>query len=89
MMIDAHHHLWKYSAGEYGWISPQMNVIRRDFDRLKAILTNCVRHGPESQNREGHPQFQWHLEGRVSFVEMINSAKGVRLRKIFEQIQWQ
>ena len=31
MTIDAHHHLWKYSAAEYGWISPEMSVIRRDF----------------------------------------------------------
>ena len=31
MKIDAHHHLWKYSAAEYGWISPEMRVIRRDF----------------------------------------------------------
>jgi L-fuconolactonase len=30
-MIDAHHHLWKYSTAEYGWITPQMPVIRRDF----------------------------------------------------------
>jgi predicted TIM-barrel fold metal-dependent hydrolase len=29
--IDAHHHLWKYSAAEYGWITPEMRVIRRDF----------------------------------------------------------
>ncbi len=31
MTIDAHHHLWKYSAAEYGWISPEMREIRRDF----------------------------------------------------------
>ncbi|MCU1234213.1 MAG: amidohydrolase 2 [Candidatus Solibacter sp.] len=31
MMIDAHHHLWKYSTAEYGWISPEMRVIKRDF----------------------------------------------------------
>jgi len=31
MTIDAHHHLWKYSAVEYGWITPEMRVIRRDF----------------------------------------------------------
>ncbi len=31
MTIDAHHHLWKYSAADYGWITPDMNVIRRDF----------------------------------------------------------
>jgi L-fuconolactonase len=30
-MIDAHHHLWKYTTAEYGWITPQMRVIRRDF----------------------------------------------------------
>ena len=31
MNIDAHHHLWKYSAAEYGWITPEMRAIRRDF----------------------------------------------------------
>src|SRR5262249_23329973 len=50
----------------------RLNVARDDFDRLKAILTNCVRHGPESQNRDGHPSFRSHLEGRVGFVESIN-----------------
>jgi hypothetical protein len=28
------------------------------------------------------------LEGRVGFLEMINPVKGMRLRKIFEQVQW-
>jgi RNA-directed DNA polymerase len=66
-----------------------VNVARADFDRLKAVLTNCVRHGPQSQNRENHPAFRSHLEGRVSFVEMINAQKGARLRKIFDKIQWE
>jgi len=66
-----------------------MNVIRRDFDRLKATLTNCVRHGPASQNRDAHPQFRSHLDGRVAFVESINPQKGARLRRIFAQIRWQ
>jgi hypothetical protein len=67
----------------------KINVVRDDFDRLKATLTNCVRHGPENQNREAHPAFRAHLEGRIAFVEMINPAKAKRLRVIFEQIQWQ
>jgi L-fuconolactonase len=29
--IDAHHHLWKYSAAEYPWISENMDPLRRDF----------------------------------------------------------
>jgi len=70
-------------------INEHSNVVRADFDRLKAILTNCVRHGAESQNREAHPSFRMHLEGRVGFVESVNPAKGARLRKIFEQIQWE
>jgi len=31
MKIDAHHHFWKYSPEEYGWINDDMRVIRRDF----------------------------------------------------------
>jgi L-fuconolactonase len=30
MKIDAHHHMWKYGP-DYGWITPEMKVIRRDF----------------------------------------------------------
>jgi RNA-directed DNA polymerase len=67
----------------------RMNVMRADFDRLKATLTNCVRHGPASQNRDAHPQFRSHLEGRVVFAESINPQKGQRLRAIFEQIRWE
>jgi hypothetical protein len=65
-----------------------LNLIRRDYDLLKATLTNCVRHGPESQNREGHADFRTHLKGRVSFVEMVNPKRGARLRNLFDRIAW-
>lgn len=29
--IDAHHHLWRYDAAEYGWIDERMSRLRRDF----------------------------------------------------------
>jgi L-fuconolactonase len=29
--IDAHHHLWRYSDEEFGWIDDSMSVLRRDF----------------------------------------------------------
>lgn len=29
--IDAHHHLWKYTAAEYGWLEDSMARLRRDF----------------------------------------------------------
>ena len=31
MRIDAHHHFWHYTPGEYGWINDAMAAIRRDF----------------------------------------------------------
>ena len=69
-------------------LNDHLNVMRRDFDHLKATLTNCVRRGPETQNRAAHPQFRSHLEGRVGFAETINPAKGRRLRALYEQIRW-
>jgi L-fuconolactonase len=29
--IDAHHHLWRYTTEEYGWIDDRMSVLRRNF----------------------------------------------------------
>jgi hypothetical protein len=76
----------QYLAGVVA--NQRLNVPRPDYDRLKAILTNCVRSGPESQNREGHSDFRAHLRGHVSFVEMVNPTRGARLRKLFDQIEW-
>jgi hypothetical protein len=64
------------------------NVARPEFDALKAVLTNCVRHGPQSQNREGHADFRAHLAGRVAQVGMVNGSRGAKLKGIFERIGW-
>lgn len=31
MRIDAHHHLWKLARGDYGWLTPELAPIHRDF----------------------------------------------------------
>ena len=64
------------------------NPPREQFDRLRAILWNCVRFGPESQNREQHPRFREHLEGRVAWFRQINPQKAARLERLLNQIQW-
>lgn len=69
-------------------LNERPNIARADFDRLKATLTNCIRYGAAGQNRAGHEDFRAHLLGRVSFVAMINPARGQRLRALFEQIAW-
>ena len=44
MQIDAHHHLWEITRGDYGWLTPDLPVSYRDFtvSDLAPILT---RHG--------------------------------------------
>lgn len=69
-------------------VNEGLNIDRRKYDRLKAILTNCRRTGPEVQNRENHPDFHAHLLGRIVFVEQINPARGGKLRGMFNDIDW-
>jgi RNA-directed DNA polymerase len=69
-------------------INERPNIRRTDFDELKAILTNCVRSGPEAQNRGPHASFRLHLQGRVAFVKSINLNKGTKLEQLFERISW-
>jgi RNA-directed DNA polymerase len=69
-------------------VNQRESLPRHDLKLLEAILTNCVRSGPESQNRAELADFRAHLEGRVGFVEMVNRLKGQRLRSLLEAIQW-
>ena len=69
-------------------VNAHPNVPRAEFDLLKATLTNCLRHGPASQNREGRPQFRAWLAGKVSYVGMVNPARGQKLRRLLDAIAW-
>lgn len=69
-------------------VNVRPNVRREDFDRLKAILTNCVRHGPASQDRAAERDFRAHLAGRVAHVASLNGARGSKLRALFDRIDW-
>jgi RNA-directed DNA polymerase len=64
------------------------NLARDKFDHLKAILHNCAVNGGDAENRDGHSDFRSHLAGLVSYAEMINPARGRRLRALFERIRW-
>ena len=64
------------------------NIHREEYDDVKAIIYNCVRHGPASQNRDGHPDFRAFLLGRIAHVTTLNQSRGQRLRTLFERIDW-
>jgi RNA-directed DNA polymerase len=70
-------------------VNARPNVRRQDYELLKAILTNCVRRGPASQNRGNRVNFREHLLGRIAHVGMLNRARGARLRGLFDRICWE
>jgi RNA-directed DNA polymerase len=69
-------------------VNDKLSASRRDVDQLRAILHNCLRHGPASQNREGHADFRAHLRGRIAWVASLDPAKGARLRAMFHRVRW-
>jgi RNA-directed DNA polymerase len=69
-------------------VNEKLNVSRREFDQLKAVLTNCARRGASTQNRSEHPHFAAHLRGRIAQVTQLNPARGARLLAVYNQIDW-
>lgn len=69
-------------------VNEKTNIDRAYYERLKAILTNCIRYGVRSQNRTGHSNFEEHLRGRVQHVKSLNEAKGKKLENIFREINF-
>lgn len=69
-------------------VNTKTNVSRKEYDLLKAILTNCVRRGPSTQNHTQHPNFSAHLQGRIAHVLQLNRPRGERLMKLYRRIDW-
>ncbi|HVS73413.1 MAG TPA: reverse transcriptase family protein [Phycisphaerae bacterium] len=70
-------------------VNVRPNVERRAYERLKALLTNCVRHGAASQNRAGVKDFRAHVLGRVAQVAGVHAARGAKLRALAARVRWE
>lgn len=70
-------------------VNAHPNIARDEYDRLKATLTNCVRHGPASQNHDNRPDFRAYLTGRISYVKMVNANRAIKLQGLLEAIVWE
>jgi L-fuconolactonase len=62
--IDGHHHLWRYTPDEFGWINEEMGRLRRDFlpNDLKPLLDRAGIHGAIAvQARQSLEETRWLL----------------------------
>ncbi|KQV77557.1 hypothetical protein ASC64_01560 [Nocardioides sp. Root122] len=69
-------------------VNERPKVARREVDVLKAILHNCARFGPSSQNRDDVPAFEEHLRGRIGWVAQHDPVRGARLQAVHDTIDW-
>jgi L-fuconolactonase len=78
--IDAHHHLWSYSAAEYGWIDEEMAALRRDFlpDDLKVAMASAGIDGTIAvQARQSLDETRWLLDLADATDEGGSPIRGV------------
>ncbi len=79
MKIDTHHHFWKYSAKEYGWIGDDMKMLRQDFlakDLRQALAGAGVDAAISVQARETLEETRWLLEIAASEPQKIVGVVG-------------
>lgn len=91
--IDAHHHLWKYSAEEYPWMLEGMESIRCDFllRELKQVMREGGIDGVVTvQARQSLLETEWLLSlarrsafmrGVVGWVPLTDKAVGSHLER--------
>ncbi len=76
MKIDSHQHFWNYNPDDYGWISDDMEILRKDYlpDRLKTELSSAGFDGSVAvQARQSLEETQWLL----NLADKHNFIKGV------------
>jgi len=71
--VDAHHHLWKYSAEKYGWIGDEMPMLRRDFlppELYDEMIAAGVQASIAIQARQTFDETRWllHLAEQHAYI---------------------
>jgi len=97
MIIDSHHHFWKYDPVEYDWIDDSMKKIRADFlpDDLKLTIQEANVDGVISvQARQSLEETDWliglanqnnFIKGVVGWLPLIQKDSGGYLEKYSEE----
>lgn len=76
MKIDSHQHFWRYNQGEYGWISEEMEILRKDYlpEHLQIELASAGFDGSVAvQARQSLAETEWLL----NLAEEYGFIKGV------------
>lgn len=67
-------------------VNDKLSVPRDELRRLRALLHGAKQTGLAAQNREGRTDFEAHLLGKISYIAMIDPAKGAALRAAYDEV---
>ncbi|MBM3738262.1 MAG: amidohydrolase [Acidobacteria bacterium] len=93
-IVDSHHHFWKYTTAEYGWIPDSMAVLRQDYlpAHLAAeMAAGGVQRAVSVQVRQTVEESRWLLEiadatpfiaGVVGWVPLAGPSAGAVLEEL-------
>lgn len=96
MVIDAHHHLWKYNDRDYVWMSGAQTVLRRDFliPELQQVMRESGVEGTVAvQARQMTEETAWLLQlarahpfllGVVGWVPLVDAQVDADLERFAE-----
>jgi L-fuconolactonase len=90
--IDAHHHLWRYEAKEYGWINAEMKALARDFlpEELERELKKSGIAGTVAvQARQSVEETRWllSLAGKFDFIRGVVGWADIRSAAFGKQLE--
>jgi len=97
MIIDSHHHFWKFDPEEYDWIDDSMKIIRNDFlpANLKPTIQDAGVDGVISvQARQSVEETEWliamagqnnFIKGVVGWLPLIQENIGTYLEKYADE----
>ena len=69
-------------------VNDKLNVPKEQIRELRAIIHNCKKDGPSSQNSDNRSNFREHLYGRVGYVRSVNQIAGDRLLTMLNEVDW-
>lgn len=92
MQIDAHQHFWRYDAEQYGWISEEMAILRRDFlpDDLAPLLTALDFAGAVAvQARQSLKETEWllRLADQYPFIKGVVGWVDLQSPEVEKQLE--
>ena len=94
VLIDAHHHLWRYNARDYVWMTPEMESLRHDFliPELQSVFAESGIEGSVAvQARQSVAETEWLLKlasesslirGVVGWVPLVDARVGECLDRL-------